>query len=438
MGDMRTAIIAANPALAKLFLDARTMPYTKIPEELNFVKHYHAAALQRLKADGIVSIDGAALRMFSTSRRSCLGLKVSRIATQRLALRLKLRNLTKKPVEVVLPKGTFWHSTREWHQPLLLVSETRLTLKGGARRAIDLDTLGAASTYYCKDATPMELSAYQLVAVGDAKDALKDQPRLWQWLKRSLVLPMPANVAAMAGAPPVASELARDRDYERRCQQLDEKAAAGAAAAGAEAAAAEAAALAAALAAAREMVEEAERQRAVEVAAANEEERKAREARAKDEYAIVERSNVDPMFDGGGGTAAARGVPPWFVSLTTAEKLAAVRADKLGDWEAFNVWLRATYDADELAELTMEDEEDIEVYDKFRAVREAEEAKAAREQHLAKVLAARAPSLASQMPKEDTLDGIWEAAEHATAAAPAGTVLTPRGAVKKSSTAVKV
>ena len=32
-----------------------------------------------------------------------------------------------------------------------------------------------------------------------------------------------------------------------------------------------------------------------------------------------------------------------------AEKLAAVRSDQLGDWEAFNAWLRREYDEADLA-----------------------------------------------------------------------------------------
>ena len=51
------------------------------------------------------------------------------------------------------------------------------------------------------------------------------------------------------------------------------------------------------------------------------------------------------------------------------EKLAAIRADKLGDWDAFNAWLRAEYDASDLAEFTFEDEEDLEIYNDFRAKR---------------------------------------------------------------------
>ena len=43
------------------------------------------------------------------------------------------------------------------------------------------------------------------------------------------------------------------------------------------------------------------------------------------------------------------------------------QADKLGDWEGFNEWLRAEYDAEDLAEFTFEDEDDLDIYLHFKA-----------------------------------------------------------------------
>jgi len=62
-------------------------------------------------------------------------------------------------------------------------------------------------------------------------------------------------------------------------------------------------------------------------------------------------------------------LPGWFEALAGAEKRAAVKANKLGDWDEFNVWLHAEYEAEDLADFTFEDEDDLEIYMHFRAKR---------------------------------------------------------------------
>ena len=93
-------------------------------------------------------------------------------------------------------------------------------------------------------------------------------------------------------------------------------------------------------------------------------ERLGQEARTKEQYAKVERT-IEVKAD-----VAVEGLPGWFEALTDfRERLAAIKANKLGDWEEFNAWLRTEYDEEDLAEFTFEDEEDIEIYTDFRAKR---------------------------------------------------------------------
>ena len=45
------------------------------------------------------------------------------------------------------------------------------------------------------------------------------------------------------------------------------------------------------------------------------------------------------------------------------------QANKLGDWDDFNAWLRTEYDAEDLAEFNFDEEEDLDIYNDFRAKR---------------------------------------------------------------------
>ena len=82
---------------------------------------------------------------------------------------------------------------------------------------------------------------------------------------------------------------------------------------------------------------------------------------------------------------------------TPAEKLAAIKADKLGDWAAFTTWLTSEYDAEELADFHFDDEEDLDIYAKFRAVTSAARHKEAAQKRQA---AAAAAMGAKRAPKE--------------------------------------
>ena len=85
---------------------------------------------------------------------------------------------------------------------------------------------------------------------------------------------------------------------------------------------------------------------------------------ASEQYSKVERT-LEVIKE-----ATVEELPGWFTALPGyAEKLAAVKANQLGDWDAFNEWLRKEYDAEDLAEFTFEDEEDLEIYNDFRAKR---------------------------------------------------------------------
>lgn len=340
--------------LTKVFMDARPLAYIKIPEELGFCRFFDDDALQWKCADKSVSVESAIASTSVTKlgrwprRKKAFQLK--------FMLALKLRNLTKQPVAVVLPRGTYWHSTLEWSQPLLLVHETRLSLKPGARMKLRLECFGGGASYYCPLRVPMELSKYQLVPNGACADALRGQYDLWRWLKPSLLVPIPRTEGGLVPIPrsagPLASTLTeRDRAFEERCAAGDAKAREAVALAP-ERVAAEAAALAAAHAVVEaeenRVAAEAARVRAEE-AARHEEERKQRDARAQDEYAVVEIDT--PRGRGVAGVLAADdgSAPDWFEELSVEEALAAVRADKLGDWAAFNTWLKAEYDEDECA-----------------------------------------------------------------------------------------
>ena len=46
-----------------------------------------------------------------------------------------------------------------------------------------------------------------------------------------------------------------------------------------------------------------------------------------------------------------------------------VQANRLGDWDEFNAWLRTEYDAEDLAEFNCDEEEDLDIYKDFRAKR---------------------------------------------------------------------
>lgn len=86
-------------------------------------------------------------------------------------------------------------------------------------------------------------------------------------------------------------------------------------------------------------------------------ERLGQHCRAKDQYARVERTLEDKHE-----ASEVEGLPDWFEALPGySEKLAAIRADRLGDWDAFNAWLRAEYDPSDLADFTFEDEEDLDL-----------------------------------------------------------------------------
>lgn len=75
---------------------------------------------------------------------------------------------------------------------------------------------------------------------------------------------------------------------------------------------------------------------------------------------------------GAEAAAAVEALPEWFEALSGyAEKLEAIKANKLGDWDAFNEWLRSEYSAEDLAEFTFTDPEDLDIYTDFRAKRAA-------------------------------------------------------------------
>jgi len=93
-------------------------------------------------------------------------------------------------------------------------------------------------------------------------------------------------------------------------------------------------------------------------------ERMAQDARAKEQYAKVERT-VELKME-----AVVEALPAWFEALAGfGEKLAAIKANELGDWDEFNEWLRAEYDETDLEEFTFEDEDDLDIYMHFRAKR---------------------------------------------------------------------
>jgi hypothetical protein len=346
------------PAVSRLSLDVRPLPYTLRPEELSFVKSYHAEAIQRRKADGSVVIDSANMRC-AVRGASCL--RPPARATLRFMLRLKVRNLTEHALDVLLPRGSFWHAAREWQQPLLLISNTSVSIKPRGVRVLEVPAIGGASAYHCSHNTPMELSAYQLVATGDAADALRSQQDLWRWLKSSLLIPVPASATADG---PIASTLPADRRHDQRCRDEDGKARS-------VAAATQNAQAEAALAAARAVVDEARRRQAADERAALDAEARAREARAKEEYAVVELSGPSAV-----APLVRDAQPDWFVALSPAERAACIKADGLGDWEAFEAWLHASYDADELDGFEF-DEEALDIYEKFAAERQKHEEKLA-------------------------------------------------------------
>jgi hypothetical protein len=96
--------------------------------------------------------------------------------------------------------------------------------------------------------------------------------------------------------------------------------------------------------------------------------RMGQEARAKEQYAKVERT-AEAQRQAHVNTVDC--LPGWFDALGDdfSEKLAAVKADKLGDWDEFNAWLRMEYDADDLDEFTFDEKEDLDIYLDFRAKR---------------------------------------------------------------------
>jgi len=368
------------------------MPYARLPEELGFVKPVQGQALQRLHAEKRVIVEKAIGRTSTKSSR-WLNPKRRKEAKHLLkfALQLKLRNLTRNTQDIVLPRGSFWHCSREWHQPLLNIREMRLTLKPRAKMTLELDCLGGASVYYCPDGVPMELSAYQLLPKGESADALRGQYDLWRHLKPSVVVPIPSTARKPdTGAGPIAATITeRDRSFEEMCAETDRKAREASANDWGRAELEQRA-----LASSRSVVEEAERQRAKEVQLQRvatrkqwEAERKAQDARAMEAYAVVE-VGVGRAVDGAAGET---GLPDWFEQLAPSAKLAAIRENQLGDWAAFNAWLRTEYDADELADFAFDDEEDLQIHTKFYAVRAAERQKQrlARQQHDQQAAAAR-------------------------------------------------
>jgi len=191
----------------------------------------------------------------------------------------------------------------------------------------------------------------------------------------------------MAKPPPVASALTRDASFDARCVAAHELALQQAALAGQERLDAELAALEAA----RAVVEAARKRQAEQEREERLQQARAQAERSKDEYAIVELgvsnlADVEPMR------------PAWFDALSTySEKLVAIKTNKLGDWEAFNEWLKKEYDAEELAEFHFEDDEDLEIWEKFSAIQHAEKQKAARQKQQVGVSAVKM--------KETWLDG---------------------------------
>ena len=126
------------------------MPYTKMPEELSFVKHFDGSALQRLIAQKAIVIERATGHTATASQGPWY--RRRKVLRLHFVLRLKLRNVSVEPVRVTLARGTFWHAAHEWHQPLLLVRDTQVVLQPKGKASLALDCFGGASLYYCPPA----------------------------------------------------------------------------------------------------------------------------------------------------------------------------------------------------------------------------------------------------------------------------------------------
>ena len=163
------------------------------------------------------------------------------------------------------------------------------------------------------------------------------------------MLPIPASELAPSHSERITlKELAPDAKFEEWCITVDERSRK------ARAPRAEAAALQAA----REVVEAVRKQEKAEKAAEHAEAARAREARTKDAYAVVELDRSDSEV------ASSPVLPERFMKLSNADKVALIASNGLGDWAAFNDWLRRTYDADELEGFKF-DEDALDVYFKF-------------------------------------------------------------------------
>lgn len=153
------------------------MPFTCLPEQLNFLKAVEPDALQRHVAAGSVEAEARA------------------ICFQRSSLRLTLRNAFSVPVPVLIERGTFFHSAEAWHTPLVVSATRFTTLSAGETRVVALDALSACAPFFCPAGHAMELSAYVL----DSEEALASQSALWEHTRPFVPAVPSATVAAIHG-----------------------------------------------------------------------------------------------------------------------------------------------------------------------------------------------------------------------------------------------
>ena len=110
------------------------------------MRPFDSEALQRLVADGRVAVVSALARSQVQRTRKGIGLcgRRNKAVQLRFSLQLRLRNQTRAKLTVVLPRGTCWHNTREWHSPLLTAENRRETLRPARSHTFTVDALGLA------------------------------------------------------------------------------------------------------------------------------------------------------------------------------------------------------------------------------------------------------------------------------------------------------